>query len=149
VMEWDCKNGVFVGHFEAVFTGVPCTEYSRLREYCKKSPDIEKVNEVVLRTLEIIDYFKPMVWFIENPDGGKLKDQEFMKGLLYYRLSHCVCGYENRKTTRSWTNVPDFCEETLGTRHLASMGQKKYVSPAEKYSFPPVVVRGILGSMRS
>jgi len=82
VMEWDCTIGGFVGHFEAVFTAVPCAEYSRLREYCKKPPDIEKVNEVVLRTLEIIEYFKPKVWFIENPDSGKLKDQEFMKGLL-------------------------------------------------------------------
>jgi len=32
---------------------------------------------------------------------------------------------------------------------LAFMGQRKYVSPAEKYSYPPVLVRGVLGSMRS
>ena len=31
-------------------------------------------NKIVLKTLEIIDYFNPTWWFIENPQTGKLKD---------------------------------------------------------------------------
>ena len=52
---------------------------SRLKTVVKtKPPDIEKRIKSSC-ALEIIDYFKPKFWFIENPDGGKLKEQEFMK----------------------------------------------------------------------
>ena len=160
IMEWDYKSAFPVGHFDAIFAGVPCTEYSRLRDCCKKSkpPDIEKANKVVLRTLEIIDYFKPKRWFIENPDGGKLKDQEFMRDLPYYRVSYCMYGYDYRKTTRIWTNAPDFkpklcvrgsCGKTIGRRHLASIGQKKSTSLYQKYTYPPELVRDLLQSCRT
>ena len=34
---------------------------------------IDEANKIVLKTLEIIDYFKPKYWFIENPQTGLLK----------------------------------------------------------------------------
>ena len=159
-MEWDYKSAFPIGHFDVIFAGVPCTEYSRLRDCCKhtKPPDIEKANKVVLRTLEIIDYFKPKFWFIENPDGGKLKDQEFMRDLPYHRVSYCHYGYDYRKTTRIWTNNTAFkpklcvrgdCGKTVGRRHIASIGQKKHLPLAQKYSYPPELVRELLNNCRS
>jgi hypothetical protein len=122
-----------------------------------KPPDLEKANKVVQRTLEIIDYFKPKFWFIENPDGGKLKEQEFMKDLPYHRVSYCMYGYDYRKTTRIWTNNREFqpklcvrgsCGKTIGRRHLASIGQKKFLNLSQKYSYPPELVRDLLQSCR-
>ena len=102
IMEWDYKSAFPIGHFDVIFAGVPCTEYSRLRDCCKhtKPPDIEKANKVVLRTLEIIDYFKPKFWFIENPDGGKLKDQEFSS-----RSTHRVLYVRSHKLSTTNTRV--------------------------------------------
>ena len=159
IMEWDYKSAFAVGHFDVIFAGVPCTEYSRLRDCCKKTkpPDLEKANKVVLRTLEIIDYFKPKFWFIENPDGGKLKEQEFMRDLPYHRVSYCMYGYDYRKTTRIWTNNREFqpklcvrgsCGKTIGRRHIASIGQKKFLNLSQKYSYPPELVWELLESTR-
>jgi site-specific DNA-cytosine methylase len=159
IMEWDYKSAFPAGHFDVIFAGVPCTEYSRLRDICKntKPPDIEKANKVVLKTLEIIDYFKPKFWYIENPDGGKLKEQEFMRDLPYHRVSYCMYGYDYRKTTRIWTNNTAFqpkichkgsCGKTVDGKHIGSIGQKSYVPLAQKYSYPPELVRELLESTR-
>ena len=159
IMEWDYKSAYPVGYFDVVFAGVPCTEYSRLRDCCKhtKPPDIEKANKVVLRTLEIIEYLKPRFWFIENLDGGKLKEQEFMRDLPYHRVSYCMYGYDYRKTTRIWTNNTAFqpklcsngsCGKTVGRKHLAAIGRKKHTPFAQKYSYPPQLVQDLLDSCR-
>ena len=160
IMEWDYKSAYPPNHFDAIFAGVPCTEYSRLRDCCKKSkpPDIEKANKVVLRTLEIIDYFKPKFWFIENPDGGKLKEQPFMRDLPYHRVSYCMYGYPYRKTTRFWTNNAAFkprlcvrgsCGRVIEGRHQASIGQKRHTPIHQKFSYPPELVRELLESTRT
>ena len=159
IMDWDYKSAFPPGYFDAIFAGVPCTEYSRLRDVCKstKPPDIEKANKVVLRTLEIIDYFKPKFWYIENPDGGKLKEQEFMRDLPYHRVSYCMYGYPYRKTTRFWTNNTAFqpklcvrgcCGQVTDGKHQASLGRKKSVPLHQKYSYPPELVRDLLQSCR-
>ena len=159
IMEWDYKSAFPINHFDVIFAGVPCTEYSRLRDCCKKTkpPDIEKANKVVLRTLEIIDYFKPKFWFIENPDGGKLKEQEFMKDLPYHRVSYCMYGFDYRKTTRIWTNNTVFepkrcvrgsCGKVIDGRHRANIGQKKFMRLHEKFAYPPALVEALLNSCR-
>ena len=158
ILEWDYKSAFPVGYFDVIFAGVPCTEYSKLRDCCKtKPPDIEKANKVVLRTLEIIDYFQPKFWYIENPDGGKLKDQPFMRDLPYHRVSYCMYGFDYRKTTRIWTNNAAFqpkicvrgsCGKTNEGRHLASIGRRKHTPLAQKYSYPPELVRELLESTR-
>ena len=45
IMEWDYKSAYPPNHFDAVFAGVPCTEYSRLRDCCKKP------NHLILKKL--------------------------------------------------------------------------------------------------
>jgi site-specific DNA-cytosine methylase len=160
VMDWDYANAFPVGYFDVVFAGCPCTEYSRLKDCFKstKPPNVEEANKVVMRTLEIIEYFKPKFWFIENPDTGKLKDQPFMQCLPYRRLSYCMYGYKYRKLTRIWTNNERFqprlcrrgsCGQVREGRHLASIGWKQNHSLSQKYSYPPELVRELLRSCRS
>ena len=66
-------------------------------------------------------------------------------------------GYDYRKTTRIWTNNTAFqpklcskgsCGKTAGKKHLATIGRKKHTPLAQKYSYPPELVRDLLESCR-
>jgi len=105
--------------FDIVWASPPCTYYSNLQSCWlgrKKKDGIiltkelleehrKESDHLIRKTLEIIDYFKPELWFMENPQRGQLKDREVVKGLNYYDVSYCMYsdwGYEKR--TRIWTN---------------------------------------------
>ena len=81
--------------------------------------DLSPANELVLKTMEIISYFKPKYWFIENPQAGCLKHQDFMIGLPFHDVDYCMYGYGARKRTRIWTNYKDFegkmCDKSVLT----------------------------------
>ena len=57
---------------------------------------IIEANRIVKKTLEIIDYFKPKYWTIENPQTGLLKKQEFMEELPYFDIGYCKYGFNYR-----------------------------------------------------
>ena len=88
ILEWDYKQYP-VGYFDTIWASPPCTEYSII--LCGR-PDrqrnLELANKIVLRTIEIIDYFKPNKWFMENPQTGLLKDQDFMLGIPSVSYTH-------------------------------------------------------------
>ena len=97
---------------------------------------IDEANEVVLKTVEIIDYFKPKIFVIENPATGLLKKQPFMKDLYYVDVDYCKYGFNYRKRTRLWTNLEGWqprplckkdCGKVVGNRHIetAQRGSNK------------------------
>ena len=77
--------------------------------------DIKKYGiPMVDKVIEIIKYFKPKYWWIENPQTGKMKNyfntmeysNEFNN---YYDVDYCKYsewGYQKR--TRFWTNIKNF-----------------------------------------
>ena len=80
---------------------------------------IDYANSIVKKTIEIIKYFNPSVWFIENPQTGLLKHQEFIKDFDYFDLDHCKYGFPYRKRRRIWTNLKTWkpkplCEKDCG-----------------------------------
>ena len=68
-------------YFNICWFSCPCTEYSKAKT--RGIRDIEGANKLVLKSLEIINYFNPEYWYIENPQTSLLKKQIFMESLPF------------------------------------------------------------------
>ena len=76
ILEWDYRQYPS-GYFNFIWASPPCTEYSRAKTTGVRK--IEEANKIVKKTIEIINYFNPKYFVIENPQTGLLKNQDFMK----------------------------------------------------------------------
>ena len=104
----------------------PCTEYSNSKRSGVRN--LELADSIVQRCLEIIRYFNPRLWILENPFTGMLKHRSFMRDLDSYRVDYCA--YENigmKKSTMIWTNHPTFVPRTCaGREHCPSMVGRRH-----------------------
>ena len=110
ILDFDYKQ-YSKDYFGVIWASPPCVEYSKLQDgwlnrirkgklYTKEQQEIEmkESDKLVFKTLEIINYFKPELWFIENP-FGRLKDRDIMKNIPYYIVDYCKYsdwGYRKR-----------------------------------------------------
>jgi hypothetical protein len=156
IMDFDYKQYP-KDYFDIVWASPPCTQYSKAKSQGVR--DIEGANKIVLKSLEIINYFDCEYWFLENPQTGKLKEQEFMKDLPYVDCDYCMYGLPYRKRTRVWTNKEVqllTCNKECGSyvdgRHIGSCGtggqgqghKKSYSNRTydklEKYAIPEDII---------
>jgi len=119
--------------------------------------EMNEDDKLVLRTLEIIDYFKPEYYFIENPATSKMKDRTYMKDRPFYIVDYCMYsdwGY--RKRTRIWTNKKDWnaltcnkqCGNMVGNLHKNNLGNTERrqkvkgitFSQSDRYRIPPDLI---------
>ena len=78
ILDWDYTS-LPPRSFDFIWASPPCTEYSVAKTVGVRK--LEEANAIVQRTLEIINYFDPPYWIIENPQTGLLKNQPFMTNL--------------------------------------------------------------------
>ena len=62
IMDWDYK-AYDKGEFACIHASPPCTQYSIARTTAKTPRNLELADALVQRTLEIIEYLSPMVFF--------------------------------------------------------------------------------------
>ena len=149
ILDWDYKQYP-KDAFDIIWASPPCATFSalqnsnlgRMRNGEVYTLDVMETemktigDPLVLKALEIIRYFNPKYWFMENPQTGRLKDRPYMKDIPYYDVDYCMYsdwGY--RKRTRIWTNKQDWtnlkcdgkgtCGNMMGTKHKANLGNIK------------------------
>jgi len=130
IMTWNYKQYP-TGYFKVITASPVCFYWSKLRNIWigRKSKAINPNGKVVSKEdiqrdinlygkpmvdkiFEIIKYFNPMYWWIENPATGKMKDYISIKYPQYnkfYDVDYCkYCDWGYKKTTRFWTNIENF-----------------------------------------
>ena len=134
ILTWDYKSFP-VGEFDAIWASPCCTQYSCARTSAATPRNLDLADSLVKRSLEIIAYFEPKTWFLENPATGMLKDRPFMAGIPYVDLDYCCyCAWGYRKRTRIWTDCSlngklcagaGGCPNMVGKRHRSTAQQGK------------------------
>ena len=130
ILLWDYKSAYPPGHFDVLWASPDCSQYSRV----KRGPrDLERADALVLKTLEIIRYFRPRFWFIENPATGMLKERSFMQALPCHDLTYCMYGGPGyRKATRIWTNCTQWTPRRVCRGQCGFMEGKRHIATAQK-----------------
>ena len=93
------------GYFDFIWASPPCTQYSFAKTTGHR--DLAGADALVQRAFEIIKYFEPSAWVVENP-RGYLRGRSFMQQYAEYLqpCSYCHYGTVYRKNTDIWTNLP-------------------------------------------
>ena len=89
------------GFFKIIAASVPCAEYSIAKTTAPR--EFSKADALVCRVLDIVEYFSPKIWWIENPRTGHLKNRPMMKNIPFVDIDYCQFsdwGYQ--KPTRFW-----------------------------------------------
>ena len=68
ILTWDYKN-LPPSLFRLIAAGIPCTEYSRAKTVGERN--LEWADQAARKTLEIIQYFQPEIWWLEKSKKGK------------------------------------------------------------------------------
>ena len=163
IMEWDYKQ-IPQGTYDIIWSSPNCKDYSKMNFICNKmDKDLTYSNNLIKRVLEIFEYFKPKYWFLENPQTGKLKDQEFMDFLPFQDVDYCKYGYDYRKRTRIWTNNilwnprplcrgNNKCDKIVNGRHVGfnhtawNQKERKLTNWEQRISIPPQLIEEIIDS---
>lgn len=171
IMDWDYKDMYKPGHFDIIHASPPCHTFSNLRRTwigrkLKEHGDTIITHEILDKDMEekgvpllrkaeeIIEYFKPKYYIIENPDG---KMKNYMKEHKHYVVDYCK--YSNwgyRKRTYFWTNIEGFkpkrckkdCINMEGNRHKQSIGGAiNKTTLQERYRIPLDLIKGLFDCM--
>jgi site-specific DNA-cytosine methylase len=156
ILTWDYK--VYPpNYFHSIWASPPCTEYSRAKTTGIRN--LELADKIVKRTIQIIEYFNPEKWFMENPQTGMLKDREFMLGIPFHDVDYCrYSDWGYRKRTRIWTLnetfIPKICNKACGnmigtTKHKRNSdngnagenGEIRGTNRSERYRIPEALIK--------
>ena len=135
IMTWDYKIYP-TGHFKLITASPVCLWWSRLRyswigrkikahgnEIITKEildEDIQKYGvPMVDKVFEIIEYFNPEYFIIENPKTGQMK--EYISDMIpFLDVDYCRYGFNYKKPTRFWTNIEFNNKKCIHKKHIAN-----------------------------
>ena len=132
IMVWDYKAAYPPGHFDIIWGSPPCTEYSKAKT--RGVRDLDGADALVRKCFEIIDYFAPRVWIVENVGTGLLVQRmdSLRSGISKPTYAdYCAYGKPYRKRTVFWSSSPlrlklcagvGKCESMTGRKHNGSCG---------------------------
>lgn len=158
ILKWDYK--VYApNYFNVIWASPDCRSwsvagYGRHRQLPDLKPKTETalIGELLIyKTLEIIDYFKPEIWFIENP-RGLLRHFAPMKNLEYCHLVYYGnYDYPMEKATNIWSNI-DLWKEKKPNRQYDydEHGKNKYFQTNKKSRslIPALLVKKIADKVK-
>jgi hypothetical protein len=118
---------------DIIWASPPCTGFSVAAighhwgggkgAYIPKTETARLGIELVKKTIELINFYKPKYWFIENP-RGVLRKMDVVKNLKRNTVTYCQYGDERMKPTDIWTNsdmwVPRKMCKNGDTCHVAA-----------------------------
>ena len=169
IMTWDYKQYP-KGFFKVITASPVCLWWSicrlswigrKLKAHGDKiitqeilDEDIEKYGvPMVDKVFEIIDYFNPEFYIIENPKTGKMK--EYINPLIpYYDVDYCMYGLTYKKPTRFWTNIEGLEFKKCNHKGFHSGGQHSNEKNRawgkgilQRYKIPPQVIEKFFNSI--
>ena len=172
ILDWDYKKDFKPGDFDIIWASPPCSTFSMLRRtwigrklkvhkgaICTEellTADMMRDGLPLLRKAEeIIEYFQPKFYCIENPGGSKMK--EFLKHRPVYDVDYCAyCDWGYKKWTKVWTNVEGFnpkrcsCvkDPITGQKHSIQLGGKVNGTKLDdRYRVPPKLISELFNTM--
>jgi hypothetical protein len=108
ILEFDVSKVPFQP--DLIWASPPCTYFSVAsigkhwnKDHTPKSKNALIGVKYVQKTLDIINFFKPKYWYMENP-RGKLRKLEVVKGLEKATVWYCQYGDTRAKPTDIWSN---------------------------------------------
>ena len=112
ILTWDYKQYP-KGHFSLIWASPPCVSFStmgggkhRLKADMTPKTEIARHGNLCLeKVFEIIDYFKPSIYFIENPRGlMRYADIIIDRKCFINECSYCKYGFSYMKNTDIFSN---------------------------------------------
>ena len=165
ILDWDYTTYP-VGYFHVIWASPPCDTFSILRKCWTgryghtvetMQNDINDIGLPILRrTEDIINYFKPTYYFIENPQTGSMKEYIDKP---YYDVDYCkYADWGYRKRTRVWTNVIGFvprmcnkdCNSMVGTKHSKNISRatEEHINrQSVRHRIPPALIEYLFNCM--
>ena len=113
ILKWDYT--IYTpNYFDVIWASPDCTSWSlasggrhrtKISEGIEPKTEVGRIGELLVhKTLEIIKYFNPAIWFIENP-RGLLRHFPVMKTLPFENLVYYGnYNYPMIKATNIWSN---------------------------------------------
>jgi len=159
IMTWDYKI-YKPNHFKLITASPVCLWWSRCRfswigRKLKAHGDTIITKEIldndidlygkpmVDKVFEIIDYFNPQYFIIENPSTGKMVN--YINDLIpFYDIDYCMYGLTYKKPTRFWTNINGlkFNRCNHKEKHQGASAWNK--GSKERYRIPEQIINELL-----
>lgn len=150
ILNWNYKT-LPPDSFDIVWASFPCRTFSILRYGLigrgmtreRIENDIQEIGLPLLRKAqEIIAYFKPTHWFMENPASSSAKKYISDPSYVVDYCQYSDWGYQ--KPTRIWTNKESFipkrchpdCPNKINGKHIIGIGMKTSIQRELSYRVP-------------